>query len=147
MSSDLTFLTNEQGNTLRDRLHVLLGDNTRCFDVLVGYFFVSGFHQLYPSLEKTEKIRILVGLRTDSSTVDLLRQAKEEQRLHNFHSQAEAKEVTEKDIARELQESQDTAQVESGVRKFVEWFARESWKFGPILREPSREGLHNDLSR
>ena len=102
MSSDLTFLTNEQGNTLRERFQVLLGDNTRCFDVLVGYFFVSGFHQLYPSLEKTEKIRILVGLRTDSSTVDLLRQAKDEQGQHNFHSQAEAKEVTEKDIAQEL---------------------------------------------
>jgi hypothetical protein len=79
MSSDLTFLTNEQGNTLRERFQVLLGDNTRFFDVLVGYFFVSGFHQLYPSLENMEKIRILVGLRTDSSTVDLLRQAKEEQ--------------------------------------------------------------------
>jgi hypothetical protein len=37
MSSDLTFLTNEQGNTLRDRFRVLLGDNTRLFDVLVGY--------------------------------------------------------------------------------------------------------------
>jgi superfamily II DNA/RNA helicase len=121
MSSDLTFLTNEQGNTLRERFQVLLGDNTQCFDVLVGYFFVSGFHQLYPSLEKTEKIRILVGLRTDSSTVDLLRQAKEEPGQHNFHSQAEAKEATQKDIAQELQESQDTAQVESGVRKFVEW--------------------------
>jgi hypothetical protein len=31
MSSDLTFLTNEQGNTLRDRFQVLLGDNTRFF--------------------------------------------------------------------------------------------------------------------
>ncbi len=72
MSSDLTFLTNEQGNTLRDRFHVLLGENTRFFDVLVGYFYVSGFHQLYPSLESTEKIRVLMGLSTDRTNVDLL---------------------------------------------------------------------------
>jgi hypothetical protein len=65
MSSDLTFLTNEQGNALSDRFRDLLGDNTKVVDVLVGYFFVSGFYQLYPSLEKTEKIRVLVGLKAD----------------------------------------------------------------------------------
>lgn len=30
MSSDLTFLTNEAGKSLRDRFGVLLGDDTRC---------------------------------------------------------------------------------------------------------------------
>ena len=99
VSSDLTFLTNEPGNTLRDRFHVLLGENTRLFDVLVGYFFVSGFYQLYPSLEKTEKIRVLVGLNADRTTVDLLQQAKEEQGELDFHSQAEAKEAAQKDIS------------------------------------------------
>ncbi len=69
MSSDLTFLTNEPGKTLRDRFGVLLGDDTRLFDCLVGYFFISGFYKLYPALEKVEKIRILVGLRTDSAAV------------------------------------------------------------------------------
>src|SRR5579872_943323 len=121
MSSDLTFLTNEAGNTLRDRFHVLLGDNTRLFDVLVGYFYVSGFHQLFPSLETTEKIRILVGLSTDRSTVDLLHRAKLEQGQLDFHSQAEAKETAQKEIVKELEESPDTAQVELGVRKFIEW--------------------------
>jgi hypothetical protein len=61
MSSDLTFLTNEQGNALSDRFRVLLGDSTRFFDVLVGYFYVSGFQQLYPSPEKTEKMRKIGG--------------------------------------------------------------------------------------
>ena len=121
MSSDLTFLTNEEGKTLRERFRVLLGNSTRSFDVLVGYFFVSGFHQLYPSLEQTEKIRILVGLRTDRKAVDLLEQAKIEQGQLDFHSQAEAKEATQNDLVQELQESQDTAQIEAGVRKFVEW--------------------------
>lgn len=121
MSSDLTFLTNEQGNTLRDRFHVLLGDTTRFFDVLVGYFFVSGFYQLYPSLEKTEKIRVLVGLKADRTTVDLLQQAKEQQGQLDFQSQAEAKAAAQKDIVQELQDSPDSAQIEAGVRKFIEW--------------------------
>jgi hypothetical protein len=36
MSSDLTFITNEQGRHLGDRLGILLGDDTRLFDCLVG---------------------------------------------------------------------------------------------------------------
>ena len=75
MSSDLTFITNEPGKELRDRFSVLLGDDTRFFDCLVGYFFISGFHALHPALEKTEKIRILVGIKTDRTTVDLIHTA------------------------------------------------------------------------
>ena len=56
MSSDLTFITNEAGKHLRDRFGVLLGDDTRFFDCLVGYFFISGFHKLHLALTKTEKI-------------------------------------------------------------------------------------------
>jgi hypothetical protein len=59
-SSDLTFLTNEPGRTLRDRFAILLREDTFFFDCLVGYFFISGFYKLYPALEKVEKIRILV---------------------------------------------------------------------------------------
>jgi hypothetical protein len=37
MSSDLTFITNEDGQSLADRFGVLLGNNTRFFDCLAGY--------------------------------------------------------------------------------------------------------------
>ena len=47
MSSDLTFLTNEAGQSLADRFGVFLRDDTRLFDCLVGYFFISGFYRLY----------------------------------------------------------------------------------------------------
>jgi len=57
MTSDLTFLTNEAGNTLNDRFAVLLREDTRFFDCLVGYFYISGFHRLYPVLENVEKDR------------------------------------------------------------------------------------------
>ena len=77
-SSDLTFLTNESGNTLQDRFAVLLKKDTRHFDCLVGYFFVSGFYKLYPALEKVEKIRILIGLNTDGAAYQLMEQAKDQ---------------------------------------------------------------------
>lgn len=36
------------------------------FDMIVGYFRISGFKLLYKSFEKIGKIRILVGLNVDS---------------------------------------------------------------------------------
>ena len=81
VSSDLTFITNEKGKHLSDRFAVLLGNNTRFFDCLVGYFFISGFHKLHPALSKTEKIRILVGIKTDRATYELIQTAQEQQEL------------------------------------------------------------------
>lgn len=51
MSSDITFIINEAGKTLRERFAALLGSDTRQFDCLVGYFFISGFDRLYANLE------------------------------------------------------------------------------------------------
>src|SRR6266487_122504 len=81
MSSDLTFITNESGKSLRDRFAVLLSADTRFFDCLVGYFFISGFYKLYPALEKVEKTRILVGLQTDRTVYELLHRAREQGEL------------------------------------------------------------------
>ena len=71
MSSDLTFITNEAKKTLLDRFSVLIKD-TEYFDVLVGYFFSSGFYAIYKSLETTEKIRILIGINTNREVFDFL---------------------------------------------------------------------------
>lgn len=62
MSTDLTFITNEQGQNLLERFKVLVGGSTRFFDCLVAYFYTSGFYRLYPALENVEKVRILAGL-------------------------------------------------------------------------------------
>lgn len=119
-SSDLTFLTNEVGNSLQDRFAVLLKKDTHQFDCLVGYFFVSGFYRLYPALEKVEKIRILVGLNTDDAAYRLMEQAKDQGEL-SFASHAVAKERVANDVLRELEKSPDALDVETGVHKFVEW--------------------------
>jgi hypothetical protein len=71
MNTDTTFITNQNDITLQQRFKVLIKD-TRLFDVLVGYFYPSGFHAIYESLEKAEKIRILVGIGTNKQTYDLV---------------------------------------------------------------------------
>ena len=70
ISTDTTFITNEGEKNLRDRFRVLIKD-TRFFDVLVGYFYNSGFNTLYESLESAEKIRILIGISTSKQTFDI----------------------------------------------------------------------------
>ena len=77
MKTDLTFITNEKDRRLLDRFTVLIKD-TKFFDVLVGYFYTSGFYAIYRSLEKTEKIRILMGISTSKQTLDLINQSKQE---------------------------------------------------------------------
>ncbi|MBI4359752.1 MAG: helicase, partial [Candidatus Jacksonbacteria bacterium] len=125
MSTDLTFLTNEPNQTLLERFNALLKEDTRFFDCLVGYFFLSGFHKLHPSLEKAEKIRILIGIGTDTKTSDLIQQGAREL---DFKSHAETKEEIPGQILQELEQADDfhvrasDAQAkEDGVRKFVDW--------------------------
>jgi hypothetical protein len=137
LSSDLTFLTNEPGTALHDRFGVLLDDDTRYFDCLVGYFFISGFYKLYPALEKVEKIRILVGLQTDRTAYELLQKAKEQGELI-LKSHASAKEWVAKDVLSELENSADSAEIETGVHKFVEWIRSGKLE---IKAHPS-ENLH-----
>ena len=67
MTTDLTFITNEENNKLVDRFATLIKDS-QFFDCLVGYFYTSGFHSLYQSLENTEKIRILIGIIVKNAT-------------------------------------------------------------------------------
>jgi superfamily II DNA/RNA helicase len=119
MSSDLTFITNEDGKSLTDRFGVLLGNNTRFFDCLVGYFFISGFYKLYPSLKSTEKIRILIGIETDGKTYELIQEAKQQELVLESHAQARV--AVSGAVRAELEKSEDSANIEDGIKKFVEW--------------------------
>ncbi len=136
-SLDLTFITNEAGQSLRDRFATLLHKGTRFFDCLVGYFFISGFYRIYPSLENVAKIRILVGLQTDRTAYDLLQRAKEQGEL-DLQSHATCKEQVAKDVLDELEKAADSVEVESGVHKFVEWIRSGKLE---IKAHPS-ENLH-----
>lgn len=120
MNSDLTFITNEKNRSLLKRFKVLIKD-TQFFDVLVGYFFTSGFHTLYKSLEKTKKIRILIGINTNRQIVDLIQQPETLKQGALQFSSAEIKEQFSKETVDEMSNSEDSQQVDEGVSKFLEW--------------------------
>ena len=117
MSTDLTFITNEEGNKLVDRFSTLI-KHSRLFDCLVGYFYVTGFCSLYKALEETEKIRILVGISTDSNTFGLIQESKEES-LQLSHK--ETKDLFSTQVIQELSGSDESLNVEEGINKFIEW--------------------------
>ncbi|MET4654633.1 superfamily II DNA/RNA helicase [Exiguobacterium sp. PvP048] len=118
--NDLTFFTNEPERNLHNRFDSILSSNTQYFDVLVGYFRTSGFHLLYPSLEKVEKIRILVGLNVDSKTIQIIEQSKNEQLSLNLSSK-QVKSSFKEDVIQEIKNSEDTHSVEQGIHTFIKW--------------------------
>jgi superfamily II DNA/RNA helicase len=120
MSSDLTFLTNESGKSLKERFSDILKTDARFFDCLVGYFFISGFYKIYPALENVEKVRILIGLQTDRSAYELLQKAGEQGELP-LQSHATVIEKIPDNVLNEFENSADSAVIETGVHKFVEW--------------------------
>jgi superfamily II DNA or RNA helicase len=120
MITDLSFITNEKDQNLKDRFEVLIKD-TPFFDCLVGYFYSSGFHALYKSLEKTQKIRILIGISTNRQTYDLIGMTRKPRQQIIEFSHAETKEKVENRIEEELGDSEDKREVEEGVNKFIEW--------------------------
>src|SRR5207249_4190461 len=119
------------------RFAVLLSSNTRFFDCLAGYFFISGFHKLHPALSKTEKIRILVGIKTDRQTYEQIQTAKDQQEFV-LQSHAHVRQQLPGAILNEFQKSGDSGDIEEGVRKFVEWI--KSGKL--VVRAYPSERLH-----
>jgi HKD family nuclease len=120
MNSDLSFITNDKKQNLKERFEVLIKD-TSFFDCLVGYFYSSGFHAIYQSLENTEKIRILIGISTNRQTFELLEKAKKPKQQQIDFSHAETKQEVENLVQKEMEDSEDNRKVEKGVSKFIEW--------------------------
>ena len=108
--NDLTFFTNEPERDLYSRFNIILQNNTQFFDILVGYFRTSGFFKLYPAMQDIYKIRVLVGLNVDDKTLEIINQ-----------SHKEAKDAFGQEIENEFNQSDDTHNVEQGVRAFIEW--------------------------
>ena len=69
-ANDFRFFTNSDKDSLLERFQKTLR-GAKYFDVLVGYFFSSGFNNLSDALDSVEKIRILVGLSTDRQVVSI----------------------------------------------------------------------------
>lgn len=110
------FITNEKGNTLSERLNELV-PKTKNLDILVGYFYISGFYQIYKSLEKVEKVKILIGLNTEVQVADAIQGNLEIQ----FESAKKIKDSISKKYIDEVAIAEDDADVEEGMFKFIEW--------------------------
>lgn len=108
--NDLTFFTNEPDRDLYSRFSNILKNNTKFFDVLVGYFRTSGFFKLYPAMSETDKIRVLVGLNVDEKTVEIINM-----------SHKEAKEAFSITVENEFNHCDDTSEIEKGVSVFIDW--------------------------
>lgn len=120
MNTDRTFITNENGQTLKDRFEDLI-KGTHLFDCLVGYFYTSGFFNIYKALESTEKIRILIGVATNRETFDLIQHANQPRQQQLQFSHAETKEEFADQVIWEFEEAPDQREVEDGVNCFIEW--------------------------
>lgn len=118
--NDLTFFTNEENNTLYNRFSKILNNDVQFFDVLVGYFRSSGFYKMYESMDKVEKTRILVGLNLDKKSVELIQTAQNEIQME-FTSNKEAKDQYSKEVSDEIESSEDSKDVEIGIKKFIEF--------------------------
>jgi len=137
---DLTFIVNESGQKLKDRFEQLIKD-CRYFDCLVAYFYVSGFHLLYKSLETAERIRILMGIGTSPFGYELIKAAEDYPKYSLKFSHYETKQVIEKRIEEEMSESEDKHRVEEGIQKFLEWL-----KSGKLqIRAYPSQNVHSKL--
>ncbi|MDX1828233.1 MAG: SNF2-related protein [Lutibacter sp.] len=122
--TDLTFFTNEEGHSLLSRFESTLKD-TQLFDILVGYFRLSGFHRMYESLEPLEKIRILVGLNVDKDSYDIIAH-NEELGVIDFESHKRTKKIYQKNLKKEIEDANDTEdKLELGIKKFIEFLNTE----------------------
>ena len=114
-SSDLSIFTNknENGVKLSDRLNSIL-TNSKYFDVLVGYFRITGFYLLKERLEDIEEIRILIGLGADLETI----KAVDIFELSGANALLKVKEIIKKEFN---STTDDNLDMENGVIKFCEW--------------------------
>lgn len=131
MHNDLTFITNEKGKNLKNRFESLIKDS-RFFDVLVGYFYTSGFYAVYPSLEKTEKIRILIGISTNRQTYDL---------IQKIQSHKEINDQVSENVKQEMEDSDNNIKIEEGVLKFLEWLSNKKLE----IRAYPEEKIHSKI--
>ena len=118
--NDLKFFTNEPERDLYSRFSKILTNNTQYFDVIVGYFRSSGFYRLYEAMDKIEKLRILVGLNVDRSTINIIEHSKLMDQI-SFTTRKEQMNGIGVAVEQEFENVSESSDVEKGVRIFIDW--------------------------
>ena len=111
---DYNFITNIENNTLENKVDALL-KQTKQLDILVGYFRLSGFDILKGKLDGVDKIRIIVGLNTDSKVVDMLQEVEK-----SMISTGDIKKNIEDTLTTELNEGEDSLESDTGAKTFLQ---------------------------
>lgn len=110
------FFTNEDQNTLLNKIEgVFQYKKVHFFDALVGYFRASGYFRIRKYVQKTPKIRFLVGINVDRLTYiankqGLLFTPNAEKTLNEFF----------KEIKQNIQEARYDKEVEDGMYQFID---------------------------
>jgi HKD family nuclease len=118
--NDLTFFSNDEQGTLLERFHRIL-KGVKTLDVLVGYFRASGFNIMEGSLEKCQKIRILVGIDVDNEVNDWFQKAKQQITL-DFETDEKTKEKALSHVLQGINsESEYSKESYESVHKFIQY--------------------------
>ncbi len=140
MKTDLTFLTNQKDRTLLARLKDLISE-TKDLDILVGYFFASGFYKIYKSLESVDETRILIGLNADKGVVAAVSEAKDQMSLE-YDSIVKIKEDLSQKYVKEVELADDKPEIESGMIKFAQWLKSGKLKIKIFDKAPIHAKLY-----
>lgn len=126
-NTDTRFFTNTDNNSLLDRFKKTL-KHAQYFDVLVGYFRTSGFYRLYQDIENIQKVRILVGINTDRRAYEIIEESKKQKTL-DFESHQKTKEQLSVAVQQELENSEDTRDIQIATSKFIEFIKNGKIEF------------------
>lgn len=109
------FFTNQDENTLINKIEgIFKYRDIHFFDALVGYFRASGYFRIRNFIEKSENIRILVGINIDA----LVYKAHSEGLLFAI-DENQAQEDFFNDIRKNIQSAAYDAEVESGMIQLI----------------------------
>jgi len=113
--SSTKFFTNQDTNTLINKIEgIFKHRNIHFFDALVGYFRASGYFQIRKFIEKSQQIRILVGINIDA----LIFKAQQQGLLFNI-DENKAQEDFFNEIKKNIQDAEYDKEVEDGMLQLI----------------------------
>lgn len=137
--NDTRIFTNAPGNTLLARFKSILADNVQFVDILVGYFRISGFNQLYESLRDKEQIRILVGLNLDKQSYTFIDAAKQQETQTEMTLSAEeTKQAFVSAFTHEADTTGDEKSLRESHRLFIELLTQKKL----IIKAHPSQNIH-----
>lgn len=133
-TTDTHIFTNKNGPTLSERLNLILKNHTQFFDVIVGYFYFTGFYKIYKSLKNVKQIRILIGMDIDNDIKNIL-PFNEKSTISKTVNRLKSR------IKKEFEQTEEEKSIEEGVEKFLEYLKTGKLK---IRAYPGRS-LHSKV--